>query len=93
MSENIDATESLARELCTESMSAGALARQMCSFLQEDSTMRWMLEKMLADANLRAFDRHMIFSDFEKVDADASLAAKMASFKRLNRHAEDEVEA
>jgi hypothetical protein len=76
--------EKIARDNYRDGMSAGALARQVSGWLPKESIVRWMLEDMLGSANFDNHDRHMIFSDFDKIDEKESLAAKMRSFYRIN---------
>lgn len=76
--------EQIARDNYSDGMSPGALARQVAGWLPKESIVRWMLEDMLGSANFDNHDRHMIFSDFKKINAEEARAAKMRSFYRIN---------
>lgn len=86
-----DGIEKLARDEWRDGMSSGALARHVTGWLPKDSMVKWMLEDLLAAANFAAHDRHMVFVDFDKIDEEASAAAKLASFYRTNGRSVDPV--
>lgn len=84
--------ERLARDEFRDGVSAGAAARQLCRSLGATGTatsLKRMLEDMLADANRASFDRSMIPSAFERVDPVAANEARMESFRRINDLADD----
>jgi hypothetical protein len=68
-------------------VSAGAAARQLCRELGCSGNypvLKRMLEDMLSDANVRAFDRSQILDEFRQAAPEAAAEAQRQSFYRLN---------
>lgn len=79
-----DAIEDAARREYRDGVSAGAAARQMVRHLDLAPTMKRMLEDMLADANIAAFDRSCILRAIDVCAPEDAPRIRVESFKRLN---------
>jgi hypothetical protein len=71
-----------------DGISPGAAARQLCAHLGiygGAPTLERLLEDLLADDSLAAFDRSLILKAFDEADPEAAAQARRDSFARLNK--------